>query len=848
MSLRLEKSYGTWFREYRPIYTIPEAGSGRYVRLDHEFIGRAAYEARGGRRAGAAARRVRRGPRPGRPGRRHRRRADLARRRGRRLGHVGRLRPSRRAVASRSATCRRPWRRPDGPGGDGFEIEIIGRRRPARLQPEPLFDPAGPADARVTEGRIVVDGRPIAFEPGDSVAVAIVRAGEVPGRGGTLCLAGDCGNCLGGRRRRRLRPDVPGRRRGRGWSSSGIRRREPATPRGRGAARGRGRATRRRASSSSAEASSGRRRRRARAPWSSTPRTGSEVVGDLSRPDDHRPDAGRDAPRRGRRDRRRDRRGRDPAGLPAATTSRAPDRARRRTAAWRPASSCPTPVVTVGRDLVRFEGDDRARSRGRDPYVDGAEARAPARTVIVDLGRAPRDLLARMAGSGVPGHRRRRAPRPSTRCRRRPTDPAAVVCRCMGVTVGDLEEAWSKGFTELELLKRATLAGIGTCQGGACLPHVRSWIAARTGERARTVHRPARVAPDHARRGRRRRDRRRLPADAAPRRAPRARRADGPLRWLVAAVALRRRGRPSTGRSASASRSATSRTLGKLVVSGPDVVEALERIYPCHVADIKPGRSRYALLLNERGHVMDDGMILRESETRFVLTFTSGGAANAEMWLRDWIDTWGLRVHVMDRTMSLAAINVTGPLAGELLRRLGLAEPPRFLCHVHADVAGVPCHVMRLSFTGEAAWELHHPIDRSVELWRALMDAGADLGIGPHGLQALFGLPPREGPRHRRHGHRARHDAAPDRHGLGGPDGQAVVHRPGRARADREARRRPALGRLLDGRAGAGRGHADLRCRRPRGHRQRDRELALPAPRQGPDARLAAAPAVARTA
>ena len=125
-------------------------------------------------------------------------------------------------------------------------------------------------------------------------------------------------------------------------------------------------------------------------------------------------------------------------------------------------------------------------------------------------------------------------------------------------------------------------------------------------------------------------------------------------------------------------------TLGKLVVSGPDVVEALERIYPCHVADIKPGRSRYALLLNERGHVMDDGMILRDAETRFTLTFTSGGAANAEMWLRDWIDTWGLRVHVMDRTMSLAAINVTGPFAGELLRRLGLAEPPRFLSHVRA--------------------------------------------------------------------------------------------------------------------------------------------------------------------
>ena len=70
-------------------------------------------------------------------------------------------------------------------------------------------------------------------------------------------------------------------------------------------------------------------------------------------------------------------------------------------------------------------------------------------------------------------------------------------------------------------------------------------------------------------------------------------------------------------------------TLGKLVVTGPDVVDFVERLYPCNVADIKPGRSRYALLLNERGHIMDDGMILREAETRFVLTFTSGGAANA---------------------------------------------------------------------------------------------------------------------------------------------------------------------------------------------------------------------------
>jgi len=169
-------------------------------------------------------------------------------------------------------------------------------------------------------------------------------------------------------------------------------------------------------------------------------------------------------------------------------------------------------------------------------------------------------------------------------------------------------------------------------------------------------------------------------------------------------------------------------------------LEALERLYPTTIADIRPGRSRYVLLLNERGHLIDDGMVCRESDDRFVLTFTSGGAALAEAWVRDWVETWGLDVRIMDRTVSLGAINVTGPLAGDLLRRLGVEEPPKFLQHRHTTVAGVDCHMMRLSFTGEASFELHHPIAHSVQLWRALMHAGRDMNITPHGLQALFAL------------------------------------------------------------------------------------------------------------
>lgn len=140
MSLRLEKSFGTWFREYRPIYTPLEAGIGHYLKLDHEFIGRTAYEAE--LATGSKRRLVMLvvEPDPDDPadvigdepiwhgdevvgwvtsgGYGHHAKASLA------LGYV----PTELATL-------------DGAGA--FEIEIIGRRRPARIQPEAIVDPQG---------------------------------------------------------------------------------------------------------------------------------------------------------------------------------------------------------------------------------------------------------------------------------------------------------------------------------------------------------------------------------------------------------------------------------------------------------------------------------------------------------------------------------------------------------------------------------------------------------------------------------------------------------------------------------------------------------------------------------
>jgi glycine cleavage system T protein len=597
-------------------------------------------------------------------------------------------------------------------------------------------------------GRFLLDGGRLPYEPGDTVAIAILRAGEHPKVGGTLCLAGDCGNCVAevdgiawvrtcqtpARAElevRRHPADGPP-----AWHDAEADPPEIEVQREEAdlAVIGAGR---------SGTAAAAEAKRAGRQVTLLEAAQGTEVVAVYAGPTliARTPDGMLHIRARevivatGAAEIQPVCPGSGLAGLLTARAARKLHAAGVELANAVAIGPAPddVPCIPLTGELVRFEGEGRVTAvvtrEGGDEHTTMCE------TVILNLGRSPRDVLSRMAADlpiSVVGSAAEAFPLP-------PAPTAGIVCPCAGIGVDDLQGVWDRGFNELELVKRASLAGTGTCQGSACLPHVRAWIAQRSG----AVPEPftARPASRQITLGEAGAD---VHLDAFRRTALHD-------EHLAAGAQMDRFGgwwRPwNYGDHLAeyrAVREAVSlgdvSTLGKFVVAGPDAVEFLQRLYPTDVSTIRVGRSRYALLLNERGHVIDDGMICREADDRFVLTFTTGGAGNAEMWMRDWMETWGLRVLLLDRTMSLAAINVTGPRAAELLARLGLAEPPRFLQHLHTELAGMPVHVMRLSFTGEASFELHHPVDRSAELWRRLMAEGADLGIRPHGLQALFAL------------------------------------------------------------------------------------------------------------
>jgi len=139
--------------------------------------------------------------------------------------------------------------------------------------------------------------------------------------------------------------------------------------------------------------------------------------------------------------------------------------------------------------------------------------------------------------------------------------------------------------------------------------------------------------------------------------------------------------------------------------------------------------------------VLDDGIVLRLAEDRFLATTSSGHGAHMLSHFEHYRDAdWSGRcVTVTDVTEAWAVIVVAGPTSRATLHAVLGAEWARsidVLTHMafaRGRHAGHDLAVLRASFSGELAYEIHCRPEIAVSLWEALV-AG---GLQPYGLEAL---------------------------------------------------------------------------------------------------------------
>ncbi len=188
-------------------------------------------------------------------------------------------------------------------------------------------------------------------------------------------------------------------------------------------------------------------------------------------------------------------------------------------------------------------------------------------------------------------------------------------------------------------------------------------------------------------------------------------------------------------------------SLGKIDVQGPDAAEFLNRVYVNGFAKLAVGRARYGVMLRPDGIVLDDGTTSRISEHHYFMTTTTAGAGKVMSQLEYLLQTaWpDLRVHVTSVTGQWAGMAVSGPSSRDLLRRvipdvdLSDAALP-FMGVAHGHAGDIPVRILRVSFSGERAYEVYTPAGYGMAMWQTICDQGAGLDLTVYGTEALGAL------------------------------------------------------------------------------------------------------------
>lgn len=177
--------------------------------------------------------------------------------------------------------------------------------------------------------------------------------------------------------------------------------------------------------------------------------------------------------------------------------------------------------------------------------------------------------------------------------------------------------------------------------------------------------------------------------------------------------------------------------MGQLIVDGTGACEWLNAILTNNVGKLDVGTGQYTFLLNERGGIIDDLIVYRIDEQKFLLVVNAARADEDFAWLQDHLPAVNA-VLLTNRSADFGGVAIQGPRIIELFHALFGADvdlPPR---NSIADFPfdGSAVSVARTGYTGEDGIEVFFRSQDAAKFWNAALEKGKPFGIKPCGLGA----------------------------------------------------------------------------------------------------------------
>jgi aminomethyltransferase len=176
--------------------------------------------------------------------------------------------------------------------------------------------------------------------------------------------------------------------------------------------------------------------------------------------------------------------------------------------------------------------------------------------------------------------------------------------------------------------------------------------------------------------------------------------------------------------------------MGELFVEGPDAGAALAHAFVSDPTALAIGRAHYSMICAPDGGILDDLIVYRLAEERFLVVANASNAKLVSDLLAERIG--GFRAILDDRSLATALCAVQGPRSIDIVGPLTDVDLAalRYYAIAEGTVAGLPALVARTGYTGEDGFEMFVDNERAGELWDALLAAGLPHGLAPVGLGA----------------------------------------------------------------------------------------------------------------
>lgn len=174
--------------------------------------------------------------------------------------------------------------------------------------------------------------------------------------------------------------------------------------------------------------------------------------------------------------------------------------------------------------------------------------------------------------------------------------------------------------------------------------------------------------------------------------------------------------------------------MGQIEITGPGVVTALNQTVVSDMSKVRVGRAKYTMCCDDAGGIIDDFVIYRLAEDRYMLVANAANTDTVAAFLKRHIDP--SQATVTDTSDQWALIAVQGPTSAAIVEKAAGAdvEPLRYFAAEPARIADADVLLARTGYTGEDGFEIYSRTGDATRIWVALTDAGQPHKLVPAGL------------------------------------------------------------------------------------------------------------------